>query len=177
MQVQEFCNGGTLRGAITEGAFTSERLSRRWSPIMSMLAQIANGMHYIHRKRICHGDLNPANILLQVPTPQLLVNFPFQLPSCCLLALGNRSTYGCDVHKHVTPAVCSLLPPGEAFKSRGRHECCLFMLRLSVNMLRSKMFGCRVLCPVVQSPLENSGWTVIRSKPEGTNGSLSKRTR
>ena len=33
---------------------------------MALLNDIAQGMAYIHSKRICHGDLNPANVLLKV---------------------------------------------------------------------------------------------------------------
>jgi tRNA A-37 threonylcarbamoyl transferase component Bud32 len=27
---------------------------------------IAAGMQYVHSKRICHGDLNPSNVLVKV---------------------------------------------------------------------------------------------------------------
>eukprot|EP00892_Ulva_mutabilis_P000885 jgi/Ulvmu1/10798/UM069_0033.1 len=62
--VQEFCNGGSLRNAISRGMF-GPRLRWRWQPIMTALKDIAAGMDYMHAKRICHGDLNPNNILLK----------------------------------------------------------------------------------------------------------------
>lgn len=64
--MQEFCNGGTLRDAVVRGAFTTEKLPKRWAAIVNSLTDVAAGLEYIHRKRICHGDLNPANILLKV---------------------------------------------------------------------------------------------------------------
>jgi serine/threonine protein kinase len=64
--VQEYCNGRSLRDALERGYFTLERMPRRWAPIMGMLRGIAAGMEYIHGKRVCHGDLNPANVLLKV---------------------------------------------------------------------------------------------------------------
>ena len=41
---------------------------RRWASITGVLAGIAGGMQYVHSKRILHGDLNPSNILLKVPS-------------------------------------------------------------------------------------------------------------
>ena len=68
--VQEFCNGGSLRDAVAKGFFTVENMSRRWGPIMLVLTDIVAGMNYVHRKRICHGDLNPANVMFKVcPSP------------------------------------------------------------------------------------------------------------
>ena len=64
--VQEFCNGGSLRSAISTGVFRTHHLPQRWRPIMSVLRDICEGMAYMHEKRICHGDLTPANVLLQV---------------------------------------------------------------------------------------------------------------
>jgi serine/threonine protein kinase len=63
--VQEFCNGGSLRQALADGMF-GVRLRQRWRPILSALEGVAAGMDYMHSKRICHGDLNPANVLLTV---------------------------------------------------------------------------------------------------------------
>jgi serine/threonine protein kinase len=66
VSVQEYCNGGSLRQAVNQGLFTSARLRRRWQPLMKILMGIAAGMAYVHSKRICHGDLNPSNVLLKV---------------------------------------------------------------------------------------------------------------
>ena len=63
--MQEFCNGGSLRQAISRGMF-GKRLRWRWQPIVASLQGIASGMDYMHAKRICHGDLNPNNVLLKV---------------------------------------------------------------------------------------------------------------
>ena len=64
--MQEFCNGGSLREAVASGCFTVEVMPRRWGPLMLVLGDIAGGMAHMHAKRICHGDLNPSNILLKV---------------------------------------------------------------------------------------------------------------
>ena len=37
----------------------------RWALLLGILQDIAAAMEYIHSKRLCHGDLNPANILLK----------------------------------------------------------------------------------------------------------------
>jgi serine/threonine protein kinase len=64
--MQEFCNGGSLRCAVNEGEFRSEKTPNRWRLILSVLRDIAAGLDYMHGKHLCHGDLNPANILLKV---------------------------------------------------------------------------------------------------------------
>jgi serine/threonine protein kinase len=85
--IQEFCNGGTLRQALQKGyfcAFSPKTGAWRWEAIMQMLHGIASGMDYMHRQRICHGDLNPSNILLKV--------------WLCLQAItGLHVLYGCAI--------------------------------------------------------------------------------
>ena len=66
VRVQEFCNGSTLRDALEDGLFTLANMPKRWEPTLTILIGIAAGMAYIHSKRICHGDLNPSNVLLKV---------------------------------------------------------------------------------------------------------------
>ena len=63
--IQEFCNGGSLRQALQRQYFTDARLKDRWTPVTSVLISITQGMSYIHAKRICHGDLNPSNVLFK----------------------------------------------------------------------------------------------------------------
>jgi serine/threonine protein kinase len=70
--LQEYCNGGSLRQATTQGLF-EPTVERRWRTLMSLLIDIAQGMAYIHSKRICHGDLNPANVLLKARHPRACV--------------------------------------------------------------------------------------------------------
>jgi serine/threonine protein kinase len=41
-------------------------VAKRWKPLVGVLLGITKGMDYMHSKRICHGDLNPSNILLKV---------------------------------------------------------------------------------------------------------------
>jgi serine/threonine protein kinase len=71
--MQEYCNGAALRAVLQSGALTPKQLSKRFRPIMYILKGIAQGMQYIQSRGFCHGDLNPANILLKVffPSPAL----------------------------------------------------------------------------------------------------------
>jgi serine/threonine protein kinase len=78
--MQEFCNGGTLRSAVGAGLFTDTGLPNRWDVVLSVLDDIGAGLEYIHSKRICHGDLNPSNVLLKV------------LPACVACAPCMHST-------------------------------------------------------------------------------------
>lgn len=64
--MQEYCNAGSLRMAIASGRFLQPRMKGRWRPVMAVLKGIVCGMQYMHSKGICHGDLNPSNILLKV---------------------------------------------------------------------------------------------------------------
>jgi serine/threonine protein kinase len=63
--VQEYCNGGTLRAAISAGLFREEGLPNRWEALLAILDDVCAGVEYIHSKRITHGDLNPSNILFK----------------------------------------------------------------------------------------------------------------
>ena len=69
-ELQEFCNGGSLANAISYGLFDPDAVSMHWKRVICTLQDIASGMAYIHSKRICHGDLNPANILLKARSLQ-----------------------------------------------------------------------------------------------------------
>ena len=64
--MQEYCNGGSLRSLLNSGAFAQPAVRNHWRSAMLCVKAIAAGMQYVHQKRICHGDLNPANILLHV---------------------------------------------------------------------------------------------------------------
>jgi serine/threonine protein kinase len=64
--MQEYCDGGSLRGLLTQGAFAQADAPDAWSTVMHAAKGIAAGMQYVHGKHICHGDLNPSNILLKV---------------------------------------------------------------------------------------------------------------
>jgi serine/threonine protein kinase len=85
--VQEFCAGGALRALIQQGALSARQLPHRFHPILSLLKGIAQGMQYITDRGICHGDLNPSNILLHV---------------CALLTLSPHPTdHSSDVQSNV----------------------------------------------------------------------------
>ena len=103
--LQEFCNGGTLRDAVALGAFTAARLPRRWGPQMAMLAHIAAGMLHMHAKRICHGDLNPSNILLKAR----LARAPAASGSAPLLGFAAVDVRGTDLYMASTCCRLELL--------------------------------------------------------------------
>eukprot|EP00892_Ulva_mutabilis_P012786 jgi/Ulvmu1/9880/UM057_0035.1 len=63
--IQEHCNGGSLRNALQAGAFAQPGICSRWRSVGCALRGLAEGMAYTHSKRICHGDLNPSNVLLK----------------------------------------------------------------------------------------------------------------
>ena len=64
--LQEYCDGGSLRSLLAKGAFAHQGTSDTWRTVMHAVRGIAAGMRYVHGKRICHGDLNPSNVLLKV---------------------------------------------------------------------------------------------------------------
>eukprot|EP00892_Ulva_mutabilis_P012784 jgi/Ulvmu1/9879/UM057_0034.1 len=63
--IQEHCNGGSLRDALSLGMFSQNSVVNRWKGISAALRGLAEGMAYTHSRRICHGDLNPSNVLLK----------------------------------------------------------------------------------------------------------------
>eukprot|EP00892_Ulva_mutabilis_P005445 jgi/Ulvmu1/3272/UM151_0020.1 len=67
--LQEYCNGGSLANAISAGLFHPDTVRAHWQRVTDILQDIAEGMAYIHSKRICHGDLNPSNVLLKFAEP------------------------------------------------------------------------------------------------------------
>ena len=48
------------------GGFARPPAGQRWRGVMTALRGLAEGMAYTHSKRICHGDLNPSNVLVKV---------------------------------------------------------------------------------------------------------------
>jgi serine/threonine protein kinase len=78
--LQEYCNGGSLGDAISDGVFGHNSSRLHWRRLLATLLDVAEGMAYIHSMRICHGDLNPANILLKVcPVPLHLSSVPMAM--------------------------------------------------------------------------------------------------
>eukprot|EP00892_Ulva_mutabilis_P012771 jgi/Ulvmu1/9867/UM057_0021.1 len=63
--IQEFCNGGSLRAVLQTGGFAQHGAQHRWRSVTTALRGLAEGMAYTHSKRICHGDLNPSNVLVK----------------------------------------------------------------------------------------------------------------
>jgi len=65
--VQEYCNRGSLRNALQQGAMPGQA-SEGGPPGMEccllVAEDVACGMNHIHSMQICHGDLKAHNILL-----------------------------------------------------------------------------------------------------------------
>ena len=55
-----------MRSLLSRGAFAQHAVGNSWATTMRAIKGIASGMQYVHGKRICHGDLNPSNVLLKV---------------------------------------------------------------------------------------------------------------
>ena len=55
-----------MRHAIAKGFFGPGALRNHWQVVLTVLSQVADSVAYLHSKRICHGDLNPANVLFKV---------------------------------------------------------------------------------------------------------------
>lgn len=113
MWVQEFCNGGSLRAAIDRGFFRTHHLPQRWSPIIAVLKHICTGMAYMHGKKVLHGDLNPSNVLLQVPPSHACMLT--QRPASCVL-----------VHACTDCERCILSPPIAAGAEQGFMQLCQY---------------------------------------------------
>ncbi len=64
----EFCDSGTLKAAIDDGKL-HDLSSGAPRPVMSHILQLATdiaaGMSHVHSRRVVHGDLTPANVLLK----------------------------------------------------------------------------------------------------------------
>jgi serine/threonine protein kinase len=64
--MQEYCNGKSLREVLRSGALNPRKCAARWASMITVLTHVAYGMRHMHANRICHGDLNPSNVLLKV---------------------------------------------------------------------------------------------------------------
>ena len=113
--VQEYCNGGSLRAAVNSGKFCAQRrFEGRWRLIVSLLRGVAAGMAHMHSKRLTHGDLNPANILLKARCrPTLFIfsrflDFAVSLESNGAVQAPVVTYYGMQrVPRQTAPALCA----------------------------------------------------------------------
>jgi serine/threonine protein kinase len=64
----EFCSGGTLRSAISQGEVTAEQ-RRRWA------FGVANALAVTHAAGWVHRDLKPGNVLLRADRSPVLTDF------------------------------------------------------------------------------------------------------
>ena len=83
--MQELVNGGTLCEVVDSGMLRSRHGGIRIKRVMSLLEGITLGMEHLHKKRICHGDLSPNNILCHVRAPLNLHRFYCSPVSGCPL--------------------------------------------------------------------------------------------
>ena len=66
VDVQELCNGGSLRSALRRGILSPGSMQPRWPSVLRILCGIAAGMDHMHTLRVYHGALAPSNILFKV---------------------------------------------------------------------------------------------------------------
>lgn len=68
-QLMEYCDRGSLQGAIDKGWFRKERTTRvvegNVDVILSVAAEVCSAMAYLHKEGVVHGDLTSGNVLLK----------------------------------------------------------------------------------------------------------------
>ncbi|KAI8468110.1 MAG: kinase-like domain-containing protein [Monoraphidium minutum] len=63
--VLEWCDWGSLRTALDEGAFFAEDNSLNYAAILDTAADIARAMVHLHKNNVLHSDLKVRNVLLK----------------------------------------------------------------------------------------------------------------
>ncbi|CBY31632.1 unnamed protein product [Oikopleura dioica] len=59
----EFCNGGSLGDEITKRRLSSHVVTFDEQAVFNLLRDTASGLAYIHKQKLAHMDIKPANIL------------------------------------------------------------------------------------------------------------------
>ena len=65
LNMQELCNGGSLRSALRRGILAPGSMQPRWPSVLRILCGVAAGMDHMHTLRVYHGALSPSNILFK----------------------------------------------------------------------------------------------------------------
>ena len=97
----EFINGGNLFEFI-RARFSSDAY---WSTISLILSDVAQGMRYLHDRRIIQGDLKSHNILLRSGTQQAVI---------CDFGISKSLDQESEVKRRVNTAKGECLEPGRS---------------------------------------------------------------
>jgi len=94
---------------VDSGAFIDAHGGCRFDRAMAVLVDIANGMAYVHSKRIAHGDLNPSNVrffLIFALTPfQRSPSHPLVLAGAAAGGQGGGARLDCWEQGQLAPAL------------------------------------------------------------------------
>ena len=81
--ILEYCQNGSLHESMSHGHLSHELIYDYWR-------QILLGIQYCHQKQVVHGDIKPANILIQTNQRIKVADFGLSHFSRC----GNSSILG-----------------------------------------------------------------------------------
>mmetsp|Transcript_31915 Transcript_31915/g.74700 ORF Transcript_31915/g.74700 Transcript_31915/m.74700 type:complete len:823 (+) Transcript_31915:119-2587(+) len=98
--VLELCTGGTLHSYVSKKQYLQESESKH------LMRQVASGISYLHACRVCHRDMKPGNVLLQLRSPldmnQLKIS---DYGLSCIYVPGMRLTAAVGTTDYMAPEV------------------------------------------------------------------------
>lgn len=72
--VQEYCDSGNLSQVIKDGRLDElQGRDRRMLVVIDILEEIAMALHYMHSRRVLHGDLKCSNVLMMSKTGKIMI--------------------------------------------------------------------------------------------------------
>lgn len=72
--VQEYCDSGNLSQVIKDGRLDElQGRDKRMLVVIDILEEIATALHYMHSRRVLHGDLKCSNVLMMSGTGKIMI--------------------------------------------------------------------------------------------------------